>query len=176
MPLEIVAGIDRQRGVVDRRAVGDHHQDAALLGTRQQALVRPVERLAVDVLLQKAFAHHQAEILPGTTPRRVGRLVDDVPEIVEAAGVSRLPGGEPGLARLPALPGAGGEAEDLDLDAATLQRARQDVGTGGGNRDRTAAHRAGVIQQQRHHGVAEGRLLLMHEGQRMIGIGDDARQ
>src|SRR5258705_11445721 len=51
MPLEVVAGIDRQRGVVDRRAVGNHHQDAALLGTSEQALVRPVERLAVDVFL-----------------------------------------------------------------------------------------------------------------------------
>jgi len=29
--LKIVAGIDRQRRIVDRRAVGDHHQDLALL-------------------------------------------------------------------------------------------------------------------------------------------------
>src|SRR5947207_2690319 len=29
---KIVAGIHRQRRVVDRRAVGDHHQDAALVG------------------------------------------------------------------------------------------------------------------------------------------------
>src|ERR1051325_10126311 len=40
MALQIVARIDRQRGVVDRRAVGDHHQDLALLGAGQQALVR----------------------------------------------------------------------------------------------------------------------------------------
>ena len=34
--LEIVAGVDRERRVVDRRAVGDHHQDLALFGARQK--------------------------------------------------------------------------------------------------------------------------------------------
>src|SRR6202011_4581900 len=29
MALQIIAGIDRQRGIVDRRAVGNHHQDLA---------------------------------------------------------------------------------------------------------------------------------------------------
>src|SRR5262249_33477521 len=52
---QIIAGIDRQRGIIDRRAVRDHHQDAPLLGTRQEALVRPVQRLAVDVLLEQAL-------------------------------------------------------------------------------------------------------------------------
>ncbi len=93
MPLEIIAGIDRQRGIVDRRAVGDHHQDLALLGARQQALVRPVERLAVDVLLKQALAHHQPEIFARAPPRRVGRFVDDVAQVVEAAGIGRLAGG-----------------------------------------------------------------------------------
>src|SRR3954451_6418448 len=64
MPFEIIAGVDRKRGIVNRRAVGNHHQDAPLLGTSEQALVRPIQRLAVDVLLQQAFAHHQAEIFP----------------------------------------------------------------------------------------------------------------
>src|SRR5581483_9560984 len=97
-------------------------------GARRKVLVRPVERLAVDVLLEQTLAHHQAEILARPAPRRVGRLVDDVAQIVEAAGIGRLAGGEPLLARLPALPGAGGEAEDLDLDAAALQRAGENVG------------------------------------------------
>ena len=176
MALEIIAGIDRQRRIVDRRAVGDHHQDLALLGARQQALVRPVERLAVDVLLEQALAHHQAEILARAPPRRVGRLVDDVAQIVEAAGIGGLAGGEPGLARLPALPGARGEAENLDLDAAALQRARQNVGAGRRHRDRAAAHRAGIVEQQRHHGVAEVGVLLALERQRMQRIDDDARQ
>ena len=83
--LEIVAGIDRQRRIVDRRAVGDHHQDLALLGARQQAVVRPQQRLAVDVLLEDALAQHQAEVLARPPPRRVGRLVDDVAQVVEAA-------------------------------------------------------------------------------------------
>jgi hypothetical protein len=41
VPLEIVAGVDRQRRIVDRRAVGDHHQDLALLG-------RPSRRLCAQ--------------------------------------------------------------------------------------------------------------------------------
>src|SRR6185437_1471210 len=61
-------------------------------------------------------------------PRRVRRLVDDVAEIVEATGIRRLAGSKPRLARLPAFPGAGGEAQNLDLDAATLQRARENIG------------------------------------------------
>jgi len=81
----------------------------------------------------------------------------NVPEIVEAAGIGRLAGGKPRLARLPALPGPCSEAEDFHLDAAALQGARQDIGAGGRDRDRAPAHRAGIVQQQRHHGVAEGR-------------------
>ena len=86
-------------------------------------LVRPHQRLAVDILLQQALAHHQAEILARAPPGRVGGLVDDVAQVVEAAGRRRLAGLQPFLARLAALPGAGGEAEDLDLDAAALQGA-----------------------------------------------------
>src|SRR3546814_20586915 len=74
------------RSVVDRRAVGDHHQDAALLGARDQAAVRPQQRLAVDVLLQDALAQHQAEVLAGAPPGRVGGLVDDVAQVVEEIG------------------------------------------------------------------------------------------
>src|SRR5665213_4273324 len=72
MALQIIAGIDRQRGVVDRRAVGNHHQDLALLGAPEQPLVRPVQRFAVDVLLEQTLAHHQPEILSRAPPRRVG--------------------------------------------------------------------------------------------------------
>src|SRR5579872_4717593 len=81
--------------------------------------MRPVQRLAVDIFLQQTFAHHQAEILARPPPWRVGGFIDDVPEIVEAAGIGRLAGGKPRLARLPALPGAGSETENFDLDAAT---------------------------------------------------------
>ena len=83
--LQIAARVDRQRGVVDRRAVGDHHQDAAPLGPSLQAPVRPGQRLAVDVLLEQALAHHQRERALGAPPGRIGRLVDDVAQVVEAA-------------------------------------------------------------------------------------------
>ncbi len=41
VPLEIIAGIDRQRGIVDRRAVRNHHQDLALLGRGRAAAYAP---------------------------------------------------------------------------------------------------------------------------------------
>src|SRR3546814_13006530 len=102
--LQGVARIGREGRVVDRRAVGDHHQDAALLGARDQAAVRPQQRLAVDVLLQDALAQHQAEVLAGAPPGRVGGLVDDVAQVVEAAGIGRLAGADPALAPLDTLP------------------------------------------------------------------------
>src|SRR6185503_9109524 len=139
------------------------HQDLALLGAREQALVRPIERFAVDVFLEQSLAHHQAEILARATPWRVGRLVDDVAQIVEPAGVRRLAAREPGLARLPALPGTRREAENLHLYAAALQCARQNIGAGRRNGDRPAAHRAGIVEQQRLHGVAELGVLLALE-------------
>ena len=71
VPFQVIAGIDRQRRIVDRRAIRDHHQDAPLLGPPQDALVRPGQRLAVDVLLEQAFPHHQREIALGAAPRRV---------------------------------------------------------------------------------------------------------
>ena len=97
-------------------------------GRASSRLMRPGERLAVDILLEQAFAHHQPEIAPRPPPRRVGRFVDDVAEIVEPAGEGRLAGIEPLLAGMPALPGAGGEAEDLHLHAAALERAGENIG------------------------------------------------
>ena len=138
--------------------------------------MRPGQRLAVDVLLEQPLAHHQPEIFPRSPPGRVGALVDDVAQIVEAAGLGRLAGLQPGFARLPALPGARGEAEDLDLDAAALQRAGENVGAGRGDGDRPAAHRAGIVEQQRHHRVAEIGVALLLEGQRRGRVDDDARQ
>ncbi len=38
------------------------------------------------------------------------------------------------------------------------------------------AHRAGIVDQQRHHRVAEIRVLLPLEGKRLHGIDDEARQ
>ena len=90
--------------------------------------------------------------------------------------MARLARLQPGLARLSALPGAGGEAENLDLDAAALERAGEDVGAGRRDRDRAAAHRAGIVDEQRHGRVAERHVLLLLEGQRLLRVDDDARQ
>src|SRR5471030_681919 len=106
--------------------------------------MRPVERFAVDVFFQQPLAHHQAKVFARPPPWSVGALVDEMAQIVEAAGGWRLAGLQPGFARLSALPGAGGEAENLHLDAAALERARQNIGAGRRDRDRASAHRTGI--------------------------------
>ena len=40
----------------------------------------------------------------------------------------------------------------------------------------TAAHRARIVEQQRHHRVAEVHVLLALEGQRLLRIDDDAHE
>ena len=131
----------------------------------------PQQGFAVDVFLQKALAHHQAEVAPCPAPGRIRGLVDDVAQVVEPAGCRRLARTDPALPRLAAFPGLGGEAEDLDLHAATLQRARQNVGTSGGNGNRTPAHGSRVVQKQRHDRVAEIGVPLLLEGKRGHWIG-----
>uniref|UniRef100_A0A0N5A5N4 LigA n=1 Tax=Parastrongyloides trichosuri TaxID=131310 RepID=A0A0N5A5N4_PARTI len=174
--VQIEGRIGRLGRIIDRRAVRDDHHDLPRLGPGQQAVVRPFQRLAVDVFLQQALAHHQAQVLLGPAPRRIGALVDDVAQVVQAARIGRLAGADPGLARLAALPGAGGEAQDLDLDAAPLQRPRQDVGADRRDHDRAPAHRAGVVEHQGHHRVAERAFALHLERQGAGRIGDDAGQ
>src|SRR5208282_6339375 len=164
MLFEIVAGVDRKRRIIDRRAVGNHHQYAALLWPREKTPVCPIERLAVDVFLEQAFAHHQPEMFSRSPPRRVRGFVNDVAKIVEAAWRSGFVRLQPGFTRLAALPRAGREAEDFDLDAATLQCAGQNIGAGSGNRNRTATHRAGIIDEQGHYRIAELHILLTFEG------------
>src|SRR5262249_58207549 len=95
------------------------------------------------------------EILACATPGRIGRLVDDVAQIVEPPRIGRLARRQPRLARLPTLPGPRGKAENLDLDAAALQRAREDVRACGGDGDRPAAHRARIVEQERDNRVTE---------------------
>src|SRR4051812_24795893 len=107
-----------------------------MLGAADQPAVGPEQGLAVDVLLQQALAQHQAEVLAGPPPGRVRGLVDDVPQIVQPAGIARLAVLHPALTALPALPGTGGEAEDLDLHGAALERAREDVAAHRRDRDR----------------------------------------
>ena len=140
MPFKIVAGVHRQSRIIDWGAIGDHHQDLALFAPAQQSLMCPIERFAVDVLLEQSLAHHEPEILACATPGRIARLVDDVPQIVEPPRIGRLAGGEPRLARLPALPCARGKAENLHFHTAALERAREDVRARGCDRDRAPAH------------------------------------
>ena len=72
MALEIIAGIDRQGRIVHRRSVRDHHQDFPLLRPRHQPIMRPEQRLAVDVLLEDAFAQHEAKALARAAPGLLG--------------------------------------------------------------------------------------------------------
>ena len=143
-------------------------------GPAEQPLVRPVQRLAVDVLLEQALAHHQAEVAPRASPRRVRRLIDNVANVVEAARIGFLALIEPELAGLTALPGAGGEAEDLDLHAAALQRAGENVGAGRSHRDRPPAHGTGIIDQKCDHRIAEIGVLFAFERERLLRINHNA--
>ncbi len=95
--------------------------------------MRPEQGFAIDIFLEQAFTHHQAEVATGVAPGLVGFLVDDVAQVVEATGHGGATGGEPILARLTALPGAGGEAQNLGLHAAPFERAGHDVGADRGD-------------------------------------------
>src|ERR1700730_12786127 len=97
-------------------------------------------------------------------------------QVVEPTWIGGLPGLEPGLARLSALPNTGGVASDLPLDAAALERAGENVSASRRDRDRAAAHRAGIVYEQRHRGVTERHVLLLLEGQRLLRIEDHTRQ
>src|SRR5207302_9292196 len=79
MTLKIVSGVYRKRRVVDRGTVGYHHHDLSLLRPTDHPLVGPHQRFAVNVLLEQALAHHQAEAASCTTPWFVCRFVDNVP-------------------------------------------------------------------------------------------------
>ncbi|MNC53690.1 hypothetical protein D3C75_1031270 [compost metagenome] len=138
--------------------------------------MRPGQGLAVDVFLQQALAHHQAQVLLGPAPRGVGGLVDDVAQVVQASRIGGLAGADPRLTALTALPGAGGEAQDLDLDPAPFQRPRQDVGADRRHHDRSPAHRARVVDQQGHDRVPKRALALHLERQGAGRIGDDTGQ
>ena len=138
--------------------------------------MRPIERLAVDVFLEQTLAHHEPEMFARPPPRRIRRFIDDVAKIVEAAGRCWLIRLQPGFPRLTALPCSRREAEDLDLDAATLQCAGQNIGAGGGDRNRTAAHRSRIVDEQGHDRIAELHILLALERQRLARIGDHSRQ
>src|SRR6478609_10930424 len=136
--------------------------------------MRPGESLAVDVFLEQALPHHQPEIAACAPPGRVGGFVDDVPEIVEAARQRRLQCVEPLLAATAALPGARGETQNLHFDPGALERACENVGAAGRDHDRASAHRAGIVEQKRHHSVAELGFALLLKGQWLHWVDDDA--
>src|SRR5262249_21909523 len=150
------------------------HQDLALFAPAQQSLMRPIERFAVDILLEQSLAHHEPEILACATPGRIARLVDNMPQIVEPPRIRRLARSEPRLARLPALPCARGKAENLHFHPTALERAREDVRARGCDRDWASAHRARIVEQERDNGIAEASLLLVLEREWMQRIDDDA--
>src|SRR3546814_486934 len=126
--LQIGAAVNGQGGIVDWRTVTDDHHYAAILGPADQAVMRPEERLAIDVFLEQPFAHHQAEIASRPTPGFVGLLVDDMAQVIQAAWMGRPACGQPVFPRLSPFPGACRETEYFCLDATAFQGARQYVG------------------------------------------------
>ena len=176
MGFQIGTTVHGQCAVIDRRAVRDHHQDTPLLRAAEQAAMRPGQRLAVDVLLQQPLAHHQREVAACTAPGRVGGFVDDVAKIVQTAWRWRFAIGQPLLARLPAFPGSCRETQNLNLHAAALQGAGEDLGTAGRDHDRTPTHRSGIVDDQCHHRVFELRIAFVLEGERVHRVDHNARE
>ena len=166
MLFQIAAVVDREGRIIDWRTVGDHHQDAAVFGAGDQAVVRPEQGLAVDIFLKQPFAHHQAEVAAGMPPGFVSLFVNDVAQVVEATGHCRASGCQPVFTRLPAFPCAGGEAQNLGLHPAAFEGAGHDIGTDCGDTDRAAAHRARIVDQERDHRVAEFNIALNLVAQR----------
>ena len=127
MPFKIASRIDRQSAVIDGCSIRNHHQNAAVFCARKQPVMRPDQRLAIDILFQQPLAHHQAQIAPSAPPRFIGLLIKDMTQIIEPAGLCWLAISEPRFARLAAFPCAGGKAKDLCLDPAPLQCARENI-------------------------------------------------
>src|SRR5258708_25027475 len=90
----------------------------------------PIKRLAVDILLEQPLPHHQSEVASRPPPWRVGGLVDDVAQVVEAAGIGGLVCGPPGPARLAPLPRPGGGAQKFHLPPPAPTRARTKIPAG----------------------------------------------
>src|SRR3546814_9884085 len=114
-------------------------------------------------------------LFPYTTLFR-SLLVDDVADVVEAAGVRRPARGEPRLARLTALPGPRRETQNLGLDPTAFERARENIRRDRRDPDRPPAHRARIVDQQRHHRIAEFGIALDLVAERLRRVDDDARQ
>src|SRR3546814_20433684 len=106
------------------------------------------------MLLRQPLAHHQPHAGPRAPPRLVGLLVDDVADVVEAAGVRRPARGEPRLARLTALPGPRRETQNLGLDPTAFERARANIRRDRRDPDRPPAPRARIFHQPRHPRIA----------------------
>src|SRR3546814_6369499 len=70
MTLQIGAAVNGQGGIVDWRTVTDDNHYEVILGPADQAVMRPEERLDIDVFLEQPFAHHQAEIASRPMPGR----------------------------------------------------------------------------------------------------------
>ena len=138
--------------------------------------MRPDEGFAVYISFQKAFAHHQPQIAPRASPRRIGIFIDDVAQIIQPPGVPRLAVRHPGFARLPAFPGTGCEAQNFRFDIAPFQGARENIGAHGGHGDRASAHGARIIEQKGDDRVAEFRVGFHLIGKRLCGVCDDPRQ
>src|SRR3546814_11799237 len=135
MTLQIGAAVDGQGGIVDWRTVTDDHHYAAILGPADQAVMRPEERLAIDVFLEQPFAHHQAEIASRPTPGFVSLLVDDMAQVIQPARMGRSACGQPAFPQLSPFPGACRETEYFSLDAPAFQSPRTYLGPVGGYTD-----------------------------------------
>src|ERR1019366_1297220 len=131
MSLQIQRIVRFDRRFVERRAIGNDQQYAPPLRTPQQALMRPQQRLTIDVFLQQLGLEHQSQPLTGSPPRFIRALVDDVTQLSNASRLSRSTASDPARARATAAPAAGGETQYLRLDPAALKHPAEQLGANG---------------------------------------------
>ena len=109
-------------------------------------------------------------------PWIIRAFVNDMAQIIEPSRLCRLAIRQPFLTALAALPRAGGKAQNLGLDPAAFQRARQNVRADCGDGDGPPAHGTGIVDQQRDDGVLKFNVALLLIRHRRTGRDNHTRQ
>ena len=173
--VEVVAVVGQVGGAVRGAAVGDHHQQAAIDVCRHQALAGPLDRFTVYPFLVQVGLEQGGEALSRASPRLLGVLEDQMARLVKPSRRGGAPGLEPVALGSAAVPGGGGEAQHLAVDAGHVQRPGQQLDQHGDGLA-VGLHRAGAVDQQGHLGVADRTVALAPKDAPLLRGGDDLGQ
>src|SRR5262245_9533718 len=87
MTFEVPRRVRRKRGVIDRRAVRHNDEDFSSFVTTSQAACSPSDGFTVHVLFGQFFSYQVANRRRRSGILIIGRPIDDVQKITEAARV-----------------------------------------------------------------------------------------